>query len=80
MVMYSQKLQLWENNGNAVWHISSSNVGLGTTSYVSLRSERIGGTTTTAGGSEIGRAKVYNFSAESINLNDQDPSEPKERG
>ena len=27
----SQKLQLWEDNGNAVWHISSSNVGLGTT-------------------------------------------------
>jgi hypothetical protein len=44
------------------------NVGLGTTSYVSLRSERIGGTTTTAGGSEIGRAKVYNFTAESVNL------------
>ena len=47
----------------------SPNVGLGTTSFVSLRSERIGGTTTTAAGIEIGRAKVYNFSAESINLN-----------
>lgn len=46
----------------------SPNVGLGTTSYISLRSERIGGTTTTAAGSEIGRAKVYNFTAESVNL------------
>ena len=27
----SQKLQLWENNDNGVWHTSSSNVGLGTT-------------------------------------------------
>ena len=45
------------------------NVGLGTTSYVSLRSERIGGTTTAAGGVEIGKAKVYSFSPETVNLN-----------
>ena len=45
------------------------NVGLGTTSYVSLRDQRIGGTWKAAAGSEIGRAKVYNFSAETINLN-----------
>ena len=44
------------------------NVGLGTTAYVSLRSERIGVTTATAAGTEIGKAKVYNFSAESVNL------------
>ena len=44
------------------------NVGLGTTAYVSLRSERIGVTTATAAGGEIGKAKVYNFSAESVNL------------
>ena len=44
------------------------NVGLGTTAYVSLRSERIGVTTATAAGVEIGKAKVYNFSAESVNL------------
>ena len=44
------------------------NVGLGTTSYVSLRSQRVGVTSATAAGSEIGKAKVYNFSAESVNL------------
>ena len=44
------------------------NVGLGTTSYVSLRDQRIGGISKDAAGSEIGRAKVYNFSAESVNL------------
>ena len=44
------------------------NVGLGTTAYVSLRSERIGGVKKDAAGFEIGKAKVYNFSAESVNL------------
>jgi len=44
------------------------NVGLGTTSFVSLRDQRIGGVVDAASGSEIGKAKVYNFSAESVNL------------
>jgi len=44
------------------------NVGLGTTSFVSLRDQRIGGVSDAASGSEIGKAKVYNFSAESVNL------------
>ena len=53
------------------------NVGLGTTSYVSLRSQRIGVTSETASGTEIGKAKVYNFTAESVNLkaSDQDQNE-----
>ena len=53
------------------------NVGLGTTSYVSLRSQRIGVTSETAAGTEIGKAKVYNFTAESVNLkaSDQDQNE-----
>jgi len=53
------------------------NVGLGTTAFVSLRSERIGVTSATAAGTEIGKAKVYNFTAESVNLksSDQDQNE-----
>ncbi len=44
------------------------NVGLGTTSYVSLRDTKLGSVKTTAAGSEIGKAKVYNFTPESVNL------------
>ena len=44
------------------------NVGLGTTSYISLRDQRIGGVWKDPAGTEIGKAKVYNFSAESVNL------------
>ena len=33
-----------------------------------MRSQRIGVTSETAAGTEIGKAKVYNFSAESVNL------------
>ena len=43
------------------------NVGLGTTSIVSLRDERVGVNSATAAGSEIGKARVYNL-AESVNL------------
>ena len=52
------------------------NVGLGTTSYVSLRDQRIGGVSKTVAGSEIGKAKVYNFTPESVNLSwdAQDPN------
>ena len=60
---------------NRAW--GGPNVGLGTTSYVSLRSERIGGTHTAAAGLEIGKAKVYNFTPESVNpsFNAQDSNE-----
>ncbi len=46
----------------------SPNVGLGTTSFVSLRDTRIGGVHTTVAGNEIGKAKVYDFTPESVNL------------
>ena len=51
------------------------NVGLGTTSYVSLRSQRVGVTSATAAGTEIGKAKVYNFTAESVNLKSSNQDE-----
>ena len=44
------------------------NVGLGTTSIVSLRDQRVGVNSATAAGTEIGKARVYNFSPESVNL------------
>ena len=45
------------------------NVGLGTTAFLSLRDRRIGGVSDTAAGTEIGKARVYNFTADSVNLN-----------
>ncbi len=51
------------------------NVGLGTTSFVTLRSERIGVTSATAAGDEIGKARVYGFSAESVNLKSSNQDE-----